>query len=157
MLFLLDARRGRALTNASHADIRGGVAVGLRPSRGFIRQDSLSLQSGVNPTASHESLPALAFPGIGLVPTPIGSPLNALTAPYVQRLLALTHIPSANPWPAYAQVSHDSNTSIAADARSRQRWLILFSLGQYAPHHENSYRNFTSGRFMANGIRPGPG
>ncbi len=35
---------------------------------------------------------------------------------------------AANHWPAYAQVFHDSNTSIAANARPRQWWLILVSL-----------------------------
>ena len=37
-----------------------------------------------------------------------------------------------NRWPAYAQVSHDSNLCTRHDARPRQRWLILFSLGLHA-------------------------
>ncbi len=36
---------------------------------------------------------------------------------------------AANRWPAYAQVSHDSNLFLRRRARSCQRWLILFSLG----------------------------
>src|SRR5438105_3156068 len=49
-------------TNTSNADIRGCTSQNDRaPPRGFIRQDSLSLQSGSYPTASLEPLPALRF------------------------------------------------------------------------------------------------
>jgi hypothetical protein len=37
-----------------------------------------------------------------------------------------------NRWTAYGQVSHDSNLFSRRHARSRQRWLILFSLDRLA-------------------------
>ena len=39
----------------------------------------------------------------------------------------------ANHWPAYAQVFHDSNLTSRCHARSRQWWLILFSLDSVHP------------------------
>ena len=41
------------------------------------------------------------------------------------------------------------NTSIADHARSRQRWLILFSLGLNPPRNENHYPNLTPGHLYA--------
>ncbi len=41
---------------------------------------------------------------------------------------------AANRWPAYCPVSLYEHTSPAGHARSRQRWLILFSLGVDSRH-----------------------
>ncbi len=65
--------------------------------------------------------------------------------------------PCSQPPVAPMPTSFYENTSIADHARSRQRWLILFSLGLNPPRNENHYPNLAPGRPMHNRTRTRPG
>ncbi len=110
------------------------------PHEGSSVRTHSAFNRGVTPL--HRSSPCRPWPSVGCAldwfPVPSSKGHRTLRPRLPSSsLLVLNHIPSANPWPAYDQVFHDSNLIFRCPARPRQWWLILFSLDAEARPCDN--------------------